>query len=93
MRKTIFDIAAKSRMHGFMERSICMEFSGATYHVMCRGDRREEVLGEDGNRQMMLATVGMRGGGAILVAVLNDPGLQREQPAGRMLKRVVRNTL
>ncbi len=40
-----------------MPRQVRIQFPGATYHVMCRGDRREEIFREDGDREMMLATL------------------------------------
>ena len=40
-----------------MPRQVRMEFPGATYHVMCRGDRRESIFLDDGDREMMLATL------------------------------------
>ena len=40
-----------------MPRQVRIEFPGATYHVMCRGDRREEIFRDDGDREMMLATL------------------------------------
>jgi putative transposase len=40
-----------------MPRQIRIEFPGATYHVMCRGDRGEAIFRDDGDRKMMLATL------------------------------------
>ena len=40
-----------------MPRQVRIEFPGATYHVMCRGDRREDIFRDDGDREMMLATL------------------------------------
>ncbi len=31
-----------------MSRQVRIEFPGATYHVMCRGDRREDIFRDDG---------------------------------------------
>ena len=35
-----------------------MEFEGATYHVMCRGDRRENIFEDDLDRARFLETLG-----------------------------------
>lgn len=40
-----------------MPRQVRIQFPGATYHVMCRGDRREDIFREHGDREMMLATL------------------------------------
>ena len=40
-----------------MPRQVRIEFPGAMYHVMCRGDRRENIFLDDGDREMMLATL------------------------------------
>jgi REP element-mobilizing transposase RayT len=40
-----------------MPRQVRIEFPGAIYHVMCRGDRREEIFRSDEDREMMLATL------------------------------------
>lgn len=40
-----------------MPGQVRIEFPGVTCHVMCRGDRREEILRDDGDRAMMLATL------------------------------------
>ena len=34
-----------------------MEFDGAFYHVMCRGDRRESIFEDDSDRERFLATL------------------------------------
>lgn len=39
-----------------MPRQVRIEFPAATYHVMCRGDRPEDIFRDDGDREMMLAT-------------------------------------
>ena len=41
-----------------MPRQVRIEYDGATYHVMCRGDRREDIFEDDGDREMFLATLG-----------------------------------
>lgn len=35
-----------------------MEYAGAFYHVMARGDRREAICLDDKDRAMLLATLG-----------------------------------
>ena len=40
-----------------MPRQVRIEFEGATYHVMCRGDRREWIFEDDDDRRMFLATL------------------------------------
>lgn len=40
-----------------MPRQVRMEYAGAVYHVLCRGDRREAIFLEDGDREMFLATL------------------------------------
>jgi REP element-mobilizing transposase RayT len=35
-----------------------MQYPGAIYHVMNRGDRREDIFGDDGDRLRFLATLG-----------------------------------
>jgi putative transposase len=40
-----------------MPRSVRVEYAGAVYHVMCRGDRREPIFTSDEDRRLMLSTV------------------------------------
>lgn len=40
-----------------MPRSPRIEYEGALYHVMCRGDRREAIFADDDDRRMLLATL------------------------------------
>lgn len=42
----------------FMPRALRIEYAGACYHVMCRGDRREEIFRSDADRELFLATLG-----------------------------------
>ena len=37
-----------------MERKLGMEYAGAIYHVMKRGDRREAIFNDDKDRQHFL---------------------------------------
>lgn len=40
-----------------MPRKVRIQYAGAVYHVMCRGDRREAIFADDGDREMFLATL------------------------------------
>ena len=40
-----------------MPRQTRIEYEGATYHVMCRGDRREAIFEDDPDRELFLATL------------------------------------
>lgn len=41
-----------------MPRQVRIEFEGAHYHVMCRGDRREPIFSDDCDRDLFLRTLG-----------------------------------
>ncbi len=41
-----------------MPRQIRIQFDGAVYHVMCRGDRREPIFDDDDDRETFLRTLG-----------------------------------
>ncbi len=41
-----------------MARKIRVEFEGAIYHVMCRGDRRENIFDDETDRERFLETLG-----------------------------------
>ncbi len=41
-----------------MVRPLRIEFPGAVYHVTARGDRREPIFDDDGDRELLLAIVG-----------------------------------
>ena len=41
-----------------MPRQIRIEFPGAVYHVMARGDRRELIYHDDEDRRMFLKVLG-----------------------------------
>jgi len=41
-----------------MPRQVRVEYAGAFYHVMARGDRRESIFVDDKDREMMLETLG-----------------------------------
>ena len=40
-----------------MPRKVRIQYAGAVYHVMCRGDRREAIFSDDGDREIFLATL------------------------------------
>jgi hypothetical protein len=44
-----------------MLRQIRIEYPGAIYHVMSRGDRREAIVCEDGDRELWVRTLGEDG--------------------------------
>ena len=41
-----------------MSRKLRIEYPGAMYHVMNRGDQREDIFRDDEDRQRLLATLG-----------------------------------
>src|SRR6202035_4809593 len=41
-----------------MARQVRIQFEGAVYHVMARGDRRESIIGGDKDRRMFIETLG-----------------------------------
>ena len=41
-----------------MARKLCVQYPGAIYHVMNRGDRGEPILRDDQDRERFLATLG-----------------------------------
>ena len=41
-----------------MPRQVRIEFAGAFYHVMCRGDRREAIFQDNQDRERFLVTLG-----------------------------------
>jgi REP element-mobilizing transposase RayT len=41
-----------------MPRKLRVEYPGAIYHVMNRGDRREPIFKDDEDRKLFLATLG-----------------------------------
>ena len=40
-----------------MPRQLRLEYEGAIYHVMNRGDRRERIVGSDDDRESFVATL------------------------------------
>lgn len=45
-------------MMAFMPRKARVEFAGAVYHVLDRGDRREAIFRDDTDRELFLSTLG-----------------------------------
>lgn len=43
---------------GLVARNVRIEYPGAVYHVMCRGDRREAIFRKEPDRALFLATLG-----------------------------------
>jgi REP-associated tyrosine transposase len=41
-----------------MARALRIQYPGAVYHVMSRGDRREPIFHEDEDRLLLLKTLG-----------------------------------
>ena len=41
-----------------MPRQVRIQYPGALYHVMARGDRREEIYRDDEDRRMFLEALG-----------------------------------
>lgn len=41
-----------------MARQVRIEFPGAVYHVMARGDRREAIVRDDGDRGAFMRALG-----------------------------------
>ena len=73
-----------------MARKIRLEYAGATYHVMCRGDRREVIFLDDRDRWRFLDTLGeacarsgMRVHGYVLMP--NHYHLLLETPDGNLV--------
>lgn len=74
-----------------MPRAPRIEYEGAWYHVMCRGDRREDIFHGDEDRMMFLETLGeacKRTGFVVHSYVLmsNHYHLLLETPLGNLVK-------
>ena len=41
-----------------MPRQVRIQYEGAVYHVMCRGDRRESIFKDDADRRRFLVGLG-----------------------------------
>ena len=46
-----------------MPRQLRIQYPGAVYHIMARGDRREPIVVDDGDREMFVATLAEVAGG------------------------------
>ena len=73
-----------------MARMPRVEFDGALYHLLCRGDRREAIFLDDKDREMFLATLGeicQRNGWRVHAYVLmsNHYHLLVETPKGNLV--------
>ena len=73
-----------------MPRKVRIEFEGALYHIMCRGDRREEIFRDEQDRELFLSTLGQaceRCGFVVHSYVLmrNHYHLLLETPAGNLV--------
>ncbi|MDZ4287861.1 MAG: transposase [Prosthecobacter sp.] len=58
-----------------MPRQLRIQYPGALYHVTARGDRREVIVHDDGDREMLLATLAeacLKTGWQVLAWVLMD---------------------
>ena len=57
-----------------MPRAMRVEYPGAIYHVMNRGDRQEDILVDDVDRQDLLKTLAKRSAlGALRTTWTNPP--------------------
>jgi REP element-mobilizing transposase RayT len=58
-----------------MPRQLRIQYPGAVYHILARGDRREAIVEDDGDREMFVATLAeacKRTGWQVLAWVLMD---------------------
>lgn len=74
-----------------MARMARVEFDGALYHLLCRGDRREAIFQDDRDREVFLATLGeicQRNGWRVHAYVLmsNHYHLLAETPKGNLVR-------
>ncbi len=73
-----------------MARAVRIQYAGAFYHVMCRGDRREAIFLGDEDRELFLETLAEMGarGGALLhsyVLMSNHYHLLLETPEANLV--------
>lgn len=73
-----------------MPRKVRIEFEGALYHIMCRGDHREEIFRDEHDRELFLSTLAEaceRSGFVVHSYVLmrNHYHLLIETPAGNLV--------
>jgi hypothetical protein len=69
-----------------MPRKPRLEYPGAIYHVMNRGDRREAIFKDDRDRERFLATAGERVG-------RSHYGAERQETGEARAERLVRTGL
>ena len=72
-----------------MARKARVEFEGAVYHVLDRGDRREAIFRDDADRERFLATLGeacarmgWRVHAFVLMSNHDDSGATAPSPSG-----------
>jgi len=53
----LVDLPGYLRFSPRMGRKVRVEYAGATYHLMCRGNRRADIFENDGDRQVFLETL------------------------------------
>ncbi|HSY18448.1 MAG TPA: transposase [Candidatus Acidoferrales bacterium] len=73
-----------------MARQLRVEYPGAIYHVLSRGDRREEIFRDDRDRDLFLATLAEAGGKTgwevhALCLMANHFHLVMETPQGNLV--------
>jgi len=51
------DMFMRARERWLMPRKLRVEYEGAIYHIMNRGDRREPIFVDDEDRQLFLETL------------------------------------
>jgi hypothetical protein len=56
-----------------MPRPVRIQYAGAVDHVMCRGDRREAIFADDGDREMFLGTLEQMCGSGVSFRIENFP--------------------
>jgi hypothetical protein len=55
-------LAVTLRKSWNMPRPLRIQYAGACYHLMSRGDRREVIFADDADRRQFIATLGVRNG-------------------------------
>src|SRR5947207_384043 len=66
-----------------MARKLRVEYEGAIYHVMNRGDRREPIFREDADRALFLERPSQRVGWLRVGRLLGEMGIPKDSAAGR----------
>lgn len=52
------DVLASVRQRGGVPRQLRVEYPGAVYHLMNRGDRQEPIFVDDRDRELFMETLG-----------------------------------